>query len=92
MGTIGFPNVLLNYSYDAVGNLLSVSDKINGILKGTNAYTYDILNRVTRLTQSGTGVTGKRVDLTYNAASQMTGLNRYGDLAGTLSLKMQHSS
>jgi primase-polymerase (primpol)-like protein len=35
---------------------LSVTDKINGIQKGTNAYTYDILNRVTKLTQSGTGM------------------------------------
>jgi RHS repeat-associated protein len=31
-------------------------------------------------------VQSKRVDMTYDAASQMTGLNRYGDLAGTLSV------
>jgi RHS repeat-associated protein len=84
LGTAGVPNVLLNYSYDAAGNLLSVADKINGVQKGTNAYAYDLLNRATRITQSGTGVQGKRVDLSYDAASQMTGLNRYGDLAGTL--------
>jgi RHS repeat-associated protein len=86
LGTAGVPNVLLNYSYDAAGNLLSVTDAINGSQAGTNAYTYDILNRVTRITQSGTGVTGKRVDVSYDAASQMTGLNRYGDLAGTVSV------
>jgi RHS repeat-associated protein len=86
LGTAGVPNVLLNYSYDAAGNLLSVADSINGVQKGTNAYTYDILNRATRITQSGTGVTSKRVDLSYDAASQMTGLNRYGDLAGTVSV------
>jgi RHS repeat-associated protein len=84
LGTAGVPNVLLNYSYDAAGNLLSVADKIGGVQKGTNAYTYDSLNRATRITQSGTGVQGKRVDMSYDAASQMTGLNRYGDLAGTL--------
>jgi RHS repeat-associated protein len=59
----------MNYSYDDAGNLLSVTDKINGIQNGTNAYTYDILNRVIKLTQSGTGVTsvndrriGKKID------------------------------
>ena len=80
------PNVLLNYGYDAAGNLLSVTDRINGVLKGTNAYSYDILNRVTKLTQSGAGVTGKRVDMSYDAVNRLTGLNQYGDLAGTLSV------
>jgi RHS repeat-associated protein len=65
---------------------LSVTDKINGIQKGTNAYTYDILNRVTKLTQSGTGVTSKRVDMTYNAVNQIATLNRYSDLTGTSSV------
>jgi RHS repeat-associated protein len=86
LGTIGVPNVLLNYGYDAAGNLLSVIDQINGVQKGANAYSYDVLNRATRITQSGTGVTSKRVDLAYDAASQMTGLNRYRDLAGTVSV------
>ena len=62
-GTVGVPAVKFTYGYDAVGNLLSVTDKIGGVLKGTNAYNYDILNRVTRLTQSGAGVTEKRVDV-----------------------------
>jgi RHS repeat-associated protein len=65
---------------------LSVTDKINGIQKGTNAYTYDILNRVTKLTQSGTGVTSKRVDMTYNTVNQIATLNRYSDLTGTSSV------
>jgi RHS repeat-associated protein len=65
---------------------LSVTDKINGIQKSTNAYTYDILNRVTKLTQSGTGVTSKRVDMTYNTVNQIATLNRYGDLTGTSSV------
>ena len=82
LGTVGVPNVFLNYTYDAVGNLLSTTDRINGVLKGTNSYTYDVLNRATRLVQSGAGVSGKRVEMTYDAASQMTGLSRYGDVAG----------
>jgi RHS repeat-associated protein len=65
---------------------LSVTDAINGIQNGTNAYTYDILNRVTKLTQSGTGVTSKRVDMTYNAVNQIATLNRYSDLTGTSSV------
>ncbi len=56
------------------------------MLAGTNAYTYDILNRVTKLTQSGTGVTSKRVNMTYNAVNQIATLNRYSDLTGTSSV------
>ena len=40
-------------------------------------------NRVKRVTQSGNGVAEQRVDLTYDAASQMTGVQRYSNLAGT---------
>jgi RHS repeat-associated protein len=82
--TIGVPAVKLAYNYDAVGNLVSVTDAINGTTAGTNAYSYDVLNRVTRLTQSGTGVASKRVDMSYDAVNRLTGLQRYGDIAGTL--------
>jgi RHS repeat-associated protein len=60
-----------------------VNDRINGVATGTETFTYDALDRVTRITQSGNGVTEKRVDMTYDAASQLTGLNRYSNLAGT---------
>jgi RHS repeat-associated protein len=82
-GTAGVPNVLLGYGYDAVDNLLSVTDTIGGQQRGTEAFTYDALNRVTQVRQSGDGVAEKRVDLVYDAASQMTGVSRYADLAGT---------
>jgi hypothetical protein len=39
-GTLGTPAVKFNYGYDAAGNLLRVTDTIDGLLKGTNAYTY----------------------------------------------------
>jgi RHS repeat-associated protein len=34
------------------------------------------------MTQAGTGVQNKRVDMAYNLANQMTGLARFSDLAG----------
>ena len=71
-GTIGVPTVKLNYSYDAVGNLIAVNDSINGTSAGITGYTYDLLNRVTKLTQGGTGVQTKRVDMAYNAVNQLT--------------------
>lgn len=72
--------VVLEYGYDAVGNLASMSDNLGG----ANAYTYDAVNRLTFLTQSGTDVAEKRVDFTYNAAGQMDTVSRYANLAGTL--------
>ncbi|MFM6181219.1 MAG: hypothetical protein ACKPA8_06855, partial [Dolichospermum sp.] len=60
-GTPGFSNVVLNYSYDKVGNVLSVVDTINNIAGGNNSYTYDALNRLTKLTQSVNNVSEKRV-------------------------------
>jgi RHS repeat-associated protein len=82
-GTTGVPAVILAYSYNAVGNVIGVSDKINGTNAGNTNYVYDLLDRATRITQSGTGVSSKRVDMAYNAVSQMTRLTRFGDLAGT---------
>lgn len=83
IGTNGAPNVKLNYSYDAVNNLISTIDTINGQVKGTTAYTYDALNRTTRIVQGGNGVADKRIDMTYDAASQMKSLTRYSDLAAS---------
>ena len=85
-GTPNTPTVVLNYGYDAVNTLTSVTDTLNGQQKGTTSYTYDALYRATQITQSGTGVSNKRVDLTYDAASQRTGIARYADLLGTQSV------
>jgi RHS repeat-associated protein len=82
-GTPRIPTVVMNYGYDAVSNLTSVTDQINGQTKATTAYRYDNLNRATQLTQSGNGVNDKRVDMTYDKASQLTQLSRYGNLSGT---------
>ncbi|NJN10831.1 MAG: hypothetical protein HC815_23705 [Richelia sp. RM1_1_1] len=66
-----------------MGNLKTVTDTIDGTQSGIEEFTIDDLNRVTRITQSGNGVTDKRVDMAYDAASQLKGVTRYGDLAGT---------
>jgi RHS repeat-associated protein len=44
---------------------------------GITGYTYDLLNRVTKLTQGGTGVQTKRVEMAYNAVNQLTSLSRF---------------
>ncbi len=73
----------MSYGYDAAGNMLSAADSINGTPAGTNTYTFDPLNRVTRMQQSGAGVTNKRVDYAYNAVGQPVNVKRFSDLAGT---------
>ncbi|NEQ48277.1 MAG: hypothetical protein F6K00_33980 [Leptolyngbya sp. SIOISBB] len=82
-GTPGVPTVVLDYGYDADGNIISVTDTIDGVVSGTVNYTYDVEDRVTQLTQSGNGVDDKRVDFTYDPIGQFESITRYGDLAGT---------
>ncbi|MEG4465002.1 FG-GAP-like repeat-containing protein [Microcoleus sp. D3_18cC1] len=82
-GTPNIPNVLLKYTYNKVNNPLSVTDTINGQLRGTKSFTYDDGNRVTRITQSGNGVSSKRVDMSYDAAGKTKDVIRYSDLNGT---------
>ena len=82
-GSAGVPTVVFNYSYDAVGNRTQATDSINGIVRGSTTYRYDELNRTVQILQSGSGMESKRVDMGYDAASQLTTLTRYNDLAGT---------
>jgi RHS repeat-associated protein len=73
------PNVVLSNVYDSVGNRLSLSDTINAQAMGTTAFGYDVLQRLTQVTQTGTGVSNKRADFAY-AVSQITGINRYASV------------
>ncbi len=82
-GTPGAPNVVLNYSYDAAGNVVAVTDTIDGAAGALTSYSYDDLDRLTQLTQSGLGISDKRVNFTYNRLGQYTAINRYSDLSGT---------
>jgi hypothetical protein len=51
------------------------------------SYTYNALHRMTRIEQSGQSggntVAEKRIDLTYDAASQWQSITRYADLTAT---------
>ena len=83
----GGPIVELNSTYDANHRLLTRSAAIDGVADFENRYEYDGLNRLTLATQSGvlggSNVTNKRVELTYNIASQLDGIRRFSDLAGS---------
>jgi RHS repeat-associated protein len=68
----------MSYTYDNVGNVLSVTDSINGTVDNTTSHQFDALNRMTVNTQGN-----KRVDYTYNAISQVTNKKRYSDSTGT---------
>jgi RHS repeat-associated protein len=85
-GTQQSPRVVLNYTYDVASNLTSVAETIDGVVGATTSYAYDALNRTTRLTQAGGGTSDKRVDLVHNPLGQVTGIERFSDLAGTQSV------
>src|SRR5262249_5538888 len=69
------PNVVYNYTYDAVGNRLSRSEKINGQSGANLTYTSDKLNRLTSMTEVGTDGS-VRLDFSYDAASQLTSITK----------------
>lgn len=84
------PLITLARTYDANGNRTQVAATIGSTADYRTQYTFDNLNRVTRITQQdqpgGNQVADKRFDFAYNAAGQTTSLNRYADLAGTESV------
>lgn len=74
-------------AYDANGNRTSVAATIGATADYLTNYTFDNLNRVTRITQAGqyggNTVAEKRFDMVYNAAGQRTSLARYADVGGS---------
>jgi RHS repeat-associated protein len=82
-GTPNTSDVVLTYAYDGAGNVLSLADTINGQAGGLNSYQYDDASNMTEVTQTGSGIQAKRVDLTYNAVGLFSTIKRYSDLAGT---------
>ncbi|GIW96382.1 MAG: hypothetical protein KatS3mg110_4423 [Pirellulaceae bacterium] len=86
-GTPNIPRVVLNSSYDASGNRTRLAAVIDGTDDFVNDYTYDLLNRMTRVDQYGVAgghaVAEKRVDMAYNSLGQFTEIVRYRALSGT---------
>ena len=86
-GTPNVPRVVLSRTYDALSRTTSESATVAGMNDFLNNYSYDQLNRLTRVTHTqqtgGNSVAAKRVDLAYNADGQYTSLNRYADTTGT---------
>jgi RHS repeat-associated protein len=83
-GTPNLPTVVLNQTYDANSNRTKIIDTINAIQQGTETHNYDALNRLIQVSQTGTGVVKKRVNIAYNPIHQIETLQRYADLTGTL--------
>ena len=82
--TFGFtPEVVLDYAYDGVSNLLTVTDTVDGIQLGTESYTYDDRDRVTTISQNGNGVTPKTAVVTYDDAGQLERLEVQGAFTTT---------
>jgi RHS repeat-associated protein len=82
-GTLGAPNVVQNYGYDAANRAVSTIDVVDGQQLGVERRVYDNADRLIQITQNGSGVADKRVDISYNNANQLDLITRYSDLAGT---------
>jgi RHS repeat-associated protein len=86
-GTPGVPRVILTSAYDAASRRTSVASSVNGTNDFQNSSTYDALDRMTSVQQSGQSggatVADKRVDLSYTASGEFSTIIRYADLTGT---------
>jgi RHS repeat-associated protein len=79
------PSLAFDYGYDVASRLTNTKAFIGTTADYANDYDYDYLNRLKTVTQDaqsgGQAVAAKRVDFTYNLASQLTGLNRYANVS-----------
>ncbi|MCL4207177.1 MAG: RHS repeat-associated core domain-containing protein [Pirellulaceae bacterium] len=81
------PTVTLTNAYDAAGRRTQVAATVGGNADFVTNYAYDQLGRTTSIRQyasptSVLPVADKRVDFTYDLASQLATLTRYADLSG----------
>lgn len=81
------PSIVVSRNYDVSGNLTQAAATLGGSADYVNNYSYDGLQRVTQITQQGAlggnSVTAKRVDLSYDANSNLTGIHRFEGLNTT---------
>ncbi|TCO80767.1 intein/RHS repeat-associated protein [Plasticicumulans lactativorans] len=76
-GSPGLVPVVLDYAYDAAGNLREVATTIAGNADWRTRYTVDALNRVIAIEQSGGQALRKRVEFDYDAAGHNVATRRY---------------
>jgi YD repeat-containing protein len=78
--------VVLTQAFDAAGNRTSLAVEIDSVDDFLNAYTFDALGQITRITQAGqvggNTIAEKRVDLSYLADGPLDVIARYKDLDG----------
>ncbi|MHC2071091.1 Calx-beta domain-containing protein [Bremerella sp. T1] len=72
----------VDQTFDAMGNRLSFSAELNAVASVVNTFAYDLLGRMTSVTQTGTQ-TDKMVEFAYNKRDQLLGIDRYEDATGT---------
>ncbi|MGJ5813634.1 putative Ig domain-containing protein [Paludibaculum fermentans] len=72
----------LNYTYDANGNRTAAVDSLGG----TTQRTFNGLDQLDVLTQSGAGVGNKRVQFDFDLAGLPVTVHRYADLAGSVAV------
>jgi hypothetical protein len=79
-GTSGFPTVVLTSAYDANSNRTKLTSTVGGTADFENDYTFDNLQRLTRIDQVGqTGgntVADKRLDLEKGTGPYIDGWRR----------------
>lgn len=76
-GTVG-PQAVLSYHWDAAGNLTRIGDH-SGVQVVSS---FDARNMLESMQWSGGGIDAARVDFTRNGRGQVTGVERFSDLAG----------
>jgi len=81
------PDVVFDQTYDFMNNREQLAAEIGGTDDFVNDYTYDNLYRTIQIDQHGVvvgnAVADKRIDFTWDIASQPDLITRYADLAGT---------
>jgi len=86
-GTTGVPTVVLTAAYNAASSRTQLKATIASTLDFQNDYTFDNLQRQTRVEQvgqsGGNTVASKRLNYAYNAASFVTSVERQYKPSGT---------
>jgi RHS repeat-associated protein len=72
------PTIAINQGYDRGGRLVSSQVSVGADVDHQNSYGYDAAGRPATVTQTGGEVSPKHVTFSYNRASQLVAIERYG--------------